>query len=174
MLEPVSFWQIVLRPRLERLIEKKTSHMQNVRAYETSVVVSVTARGEHDFINEFDGLDIDWADVSSQLIEWSILLQDGKKLRIDLTFHYRSPQEPAISTNVPRRSGRGRSSVTQQMLQERSARLQAEEETEGRASIWTEVYQMMRCLAGCPKGPHYFVNDDPDKTHYKLYTPHLR
>ena len=87
VLEPLSFWQTVLRPRLERLVEKKTSHMQNVRAYETSVVVSVTARGEYDFINEFDGLDIDWADVSSQLIEWSILLQDGKKLRVDLTFH---------------------------------------------------------------------------------------
>ena len=33
---------------------------------------------------------------------------------------------------------------------------------------------MMRYLAACPKGPHYFVNNDPDKTHYKLYTPYLR
>ncbi len=40
-----------------------------------------------------------------------------------LTFHYRSAEEPAIGTNVPRRSERRRSTITQQMLQERSARL---------------------------------------------------
>jgi hypothetical protein len=139
--------------------------------------VNVTARGVHNFTREFEGLDIDWADISSQLIDWSIFFQDGKKLRVDRTFHYRSPDQPAISTSVARRNRRGRSSATQQMLSERSARLQAEEETEGRASVWTEVYQKMRCPVVCPKGPHCFVDDDdadPEKPHDKLYTPRLR
>ncbi|EXJ82182.1 hypothetical protein A1O3_05995 [Capronia epimyces CBS 606.96] len=33
----------------------------------------------------------------------------------------------------------------------------------------------MRCPVGCPKGPYCFIDDeDPEKTHYKLYTPYLR
>ena len=172
VLEPASFWHVVLRPRLDRLVEKKINNMQKVRASEGSVVASVTARGVHDFTNEFDGLDIDWTDISSQLIEWSILFQDGKQLRVELIFHYRSLDEP-VSVALER-SGRGRSSVTQQMHRERNARLQAEEESEGRVSVWTEVYQLMRCPVACPRGPHCLVDDDPEKTHYKLYTHHLR
>lgn len=135
VLEPASFWQVILRPRLEALVEKKTGSVQNVQPHETSVVTAVTARGEHDLTNKFEGLDINWTDVSSQLIDWNILFQDGKKLRVDFIFYYRSQGQ---LTNVPsaaRRSGRGRSSATVQMFQERSAHLQAKEETEGRASV---------------------------------------
>ena len=174
VLEPASFWQVVLRPRLEKVVEKKMSHVQNVRAFETNVVASVTARGVHDFTNEFEELDINWREVSSQLTDWSGYFQDGKQLRIKLTFHYRSVDQPANGADIPRRSGRGRP-PTQQMRQERNARILAEEETEGRAAIWTTAYRIMRCPTACPKGPHCFVDEnDPEKTHYKMYTDHFR
>ena len=134
--KPGSFWQVVLRPRLEKVVEKKMSH---VRVFETNVVVNVTARGVHNFANEFEGLDINWRDVSSQLTDWSGYFQDGKQLRIILTFHYRSLDQPAISADTLRRSGRGRP-PTQQMRQVRNARILAEEETEGRAAIWTTFF----------------------------------
>ena len=108
VLEPASFWQVVLRPRLEKVVEKKMSNVQNVRAFETNVVASVTARGVLDFTNEFDELDINWREVSSQLSDWSGYFQDGKQLRIKLTFHYRSLDQPATSADTSRRSGRGR------------------------------------------------------------------
>ncbi|KAJ9601891.1 hypothetical protein H2200_013606 [Cladophialophora chaetospira] len=175
VLEPASFWQAILRPRLEGMVEKKMGHVQNAQPYETIIVTSVTARGEHDLTHEFEGLGIDWTDVNSQLIDWSNLFQDGKKLRIDLTFYYRSQGPSPSGPSVARRGGRGRLSVTQQRIQERSARLQAEEETEGRASTWAEVYQKVRCPSACPKGPHCFIDEeDPERTHYKLYTLHLR
>ena len=61
------------------------------------------------------------------------------------------------------------------MRQERNARILAEEETEGRAAIWTTAYRIMRCPTACPKGPHCFVDEnDPEKTHYKMYTDHFR
>ena len=94
--------------------------MTTVRAYENSGVVSVTARGEHNFTNAFEGLNIDWAVGSSQLIEWSILFQDGRKLRADLTFCYHSAEKPAIGINILRRKGRGWSTITHRCFKRRA------------------------------------------------------
>ena len=58
----------ILRPHLEGLVEKKLGHVQNVQPYETSIVTTISARGEHDLTNEFKGLDVDWEIVSSQLM----------------------------------------------------------------------------------------------------------
>jgi len=174
VVEPAVFWQIVLRSCLEQLVAKKFGHMQDTRAVETSVIVSTTARGEPDHTLRFDGLDIDWTDISSQLTEWSGVFQNGKRLQVELTFHYATSGASMTGTSISRRPGPTRQSATVRMLTERNDRLQAEAETEGRASVWTELYKERRCPTSCPKGPHCFVDDDPERTHYKLYTHHLR
>jgi hypothetical protein len=53
------------------------------------------------------------------------------------------------------------------MLTNRNARVQAEEETLGRASVWTEVHRQMRCPGSCPLGPHCW-RDLRNEKHYKL------
>lgn len=174
VLEPAAYWRLFLRPCLDKLVEQKYGHIRSVRAVETGVIVSTTARGEPDLTLRFDGLDIDWTDINSQLTDWSGLLEDGKKLQVELTFHYDTPEQAALNTSVLRRHGTARQTPTARMHAERSGRLRGEEETEGRASIWVEVYRDRRCPTSCPKGPHCLIDDDPDRTHYKLYTHHLR
>lgn len=173
VLTPASYWQLSLRSCLDQLAEKKMGHINGVKADKTSVVVSVTSRSEHDLTKRFEELDVNWTIVEAQLVQWSGLFRDGKKLRIDLTFHYVEANESATGGSASRAGIRGRPSATQRMLTNRNAQVQAEEETLGRASVWTEVYRQMRCPGSCPLGPHCW-RDPRDKKHYKLYTHHLQ
>ena len=88
VLAPSCFWQATLSHRLTRLVSKKMGHLRGVEMDETSVVMSTTGRSERPFTKRFDGLNIDWTVLETQLVNWSGLLLDGKKLRLDITFHY--------------------------------------------------------------------------------------
>ena len=60
------------------------------------------------------------------------------------------------------------------MLTERDTQLGAEEATSGQPSIWSKVYELMRCpVKSCNLGPHYW-RDPVGKKYYKLRTHHLR
>jgi len=174
VLEPAAYWRLFLHPCLEKLVQQKFGHIQDVRAVETSVIVSTTARGEPDLTLRFDGLDIGCTDINSQLTEWSGLYKEGKRLQVEFTLHYETPGEPVTGTSASRRPGLPRQTPSARMHAERSGRIRGEEETEGRASAWVDVYRERRCPTSCSKGPHCLIDDDPDKTHYKLYTHHLR
>jgi hypothetical protein len=57
------------------------------------------------------------------------------------------------------------SSVTQQMLTERAARLGAEEEASGQPSIWRNAYHLRRCPGSpCISGPHCWRDPVGQKT----------
>lgn len=144
-----------------------------VKADETSIIVSVTDRAERDLAKRFDELDIDWPIVEAQLVEWSDLFRHGKKLRVDITFHYVDPQNPTGTVPASRTGARGRVSATQRMLASRHTQLQAEEASQGCPPAWAETYEKTRCLQTCPQGPHCWC-DPHDKRHYKLSTYHLR
>ncbi|KAK4119843.1 hypothetical protein N657DRAFT_532497, partial [Parathielavia appendiculata] len=60
---------------------------------ETNVVVSVTDRSERDLTKRFDELDIDWG--VEQLMAWSHLLCEGKRLRVDISFVCKEATPPA-------------------------------------------------------------------------------
>ena len=51
------------------------------------VNVSVTGRSERKLVKRFEA-DSDWRVVENHLTQWSDLFQSGKKLRVDITFHY--------------------------------------------------------------------------------------
>ncbi|KAJ5155676.1 hypothetical protein N7492_008479 [Penicillium capsulatum] len=60
------------------------------------------------------------------------------------------------------------------MLAEREAHIDAEEETTGRPSTWSLVYDRMRCgVRSCPLKSDWCWEDPKDKKHYKLRAPHL-
>lgn len=123
VLEPAAYWRLFLHSCLEKLVQQKFGHIQDVRAVETSVIVSTTARGEPDLALRFDGLDIGCTDINSQLSEWSGLYKEGKRLQVEFTFHYETPDEPVTGTSGSRRPGLPRQTPSSRMHAERSGRI---------------------------------------------------
>jgi hypothetical protein len=74
---------------------------------------------------------------------WSDLLLRGKDLTLKISFNYVDDRRsPSTSRKGEKR---GKSSVTQRMLGERDAQLDAEESTSSGKPIWRSVYSLMRC-----------------------------
>jgi hypothetical protein len=63
---------------------EKTPWIKSYEPSETNVIVSVTDRSQRDPTKRFDELEIDREVVEDQLMAWSHLLPDGKRLRIDI------------------------------------------------------------------------------------------
>ncbi|CAI7637411.1 unnamed protein product [Penicillium pancosmium] len=158
VLTPSAYWPVTLKPKLEKLLEGKTSRAGRVRSDDTSIVVSVNDRSQRDLTKRFDNLNIDWTAVEKQLLRWGALFCRGKKLRLSITFKYVEDDRHPRTTSG-RVEKRGRSSVTKRMLSERDAQLDAEENASGEESIWRGRY--------CWQDPH-------GKKHYGLRTHHLK
>ena len=92
-------------------------------ADKTSLAVSVTGQSQKPVTKQSDRPEIDWTVVETQLVEWRDLLQAGKKLWIDVTFHYLVLVDLVIGLSVSKWHISGRVFTTQRMLRERSARL---------------------------------------------------
>lgn len=166
VLSPASYWSIILQPKLESLLSRKTSGNKRMRPDDSNVVVSVTERSERDLIRRLDDADVDWSVVEKQLLDWGELFRVGKKLRVEVSFNYVEITAPAAS------AARG-GSTTQRMLAERSERLGAEADASGRPSVWSEVYKLMRCPGGSSCGP-YCWRDPDSKKHYTLRPHHMK
>jgi hypothetical protein len=166
VLAPGSYWDLFLRPKLEKLLRKKLSHSKCVRPDDITVAISVTERSERDLIKRFDDIEVNWSIVEKQLTSWGELFRAGKKLRVDLLFNYLEVgQQPAASSK--RGDKRGSSSASQQMFTERAAQLDAEQDAAGQPSVWREVYSLMRCPGPpCHLGPYCWC-DPVGKKHYK-------
>ena len=99
VLAPGAFWDQTLKSKLQQLLTKKTPRNKSYEPDETNVVVSVTDRSQRDLTKRFDELEIDWEVVEDQLMAWSDLFRDGKRLRIDISFIYKEATPPvAIRT----------------------------------------------------------------------------
>lgn len=173
VLAPRFYWSLFLRPKLEKLLQKKLPPSKRVTCDDTNVVVSVTGRSERDLTKRFDEADIDWFVIEKQLLAWGELFRAGKKLRVDLCFNYLEVGQQ-LPTSSKRVDKRGIGSATQQMLAERASQLDAEEEVCGQPPAWRDVYSLMRCPGPpCHLGPHCW-RDPVGKKHYKLKTHQLR
>lgn len=154
VLAPAVFWELVLQPKLEKLLRRKVPHNRCVRPDDTNIVVSVTERSERDLTKRFDDTDTDWSIVEKQLVHWGERFRAGKKLRVDITFGYieTGPEPSGSSKKIGKR---GRSSATQQMLAERADFLNTDDESPEQSSVWRDVYNLMRCPGPpCHLGPH--------------------
>ena len=140
---------------------------------DTGVVVSVNDRTERDLNRTFDPLDIDWAEIEEQLVEWGELCRAGKKLRVDLSFNYKD-SIPDEATAFSSRGARGRTSATSLMLAEQARQIDAEEASTGHTAIWTLMYRLFRCPGPpCDHGPHCLI-DPVTKKHRRLKAHHMR
>ena len=110
---PGAYWEDCLKSRAELLLEQIMGWNHTARVEGINVVVSVNARSERDLTKRFER-EIDWRMVEKRLIQWGDLFQDGKKLRVDITFIYAERSQQSSSSSS-KRSG-ARASATQQML----------------------------------------------------------
>jgi hypothetical protein len=69
-----------LKPKFEKLLQKKLAPNRHIQCEETNVTVYVTDRTKHDLVKRFDDVDIDWSPVVKQLVNWGELFWSGKKL----------------------------------------------------------------------------------------------
>ena len=113
MVTPGVYWEDCLKSRVERLLEQKMGWNHTARVEDINVVVSVNARSERDLTERFER-EIDWRMVEKRLVQWGDLFQDGKKLRVDITFNYVERLQQSSSSSSKRRGTRA--SATQQML----------------------------------------------------------
>ena len=57
---PASYWRLILKPKLKKLLCKKLAKNRPIKSEDTNVVVSVTERSQRDLTKRFDDTDIDW------------------------------------------------------------------------------------------------------------------
>ncbi|KAJ5246692.1 hypothetical protein N7468_001675 [Penicillium chermesinum] len=163
---PSAYWSSVLKGNLEKVLQERVPHSRRVRSDGTSVVIAVDDRKHKNVKVWFQSYDIDWTAVEKQFLAWGKLYTRGKELRVTIIFNY--IEDNLLSGNVAGRGDkRGKSSVTNKMLNEREAQLDAEEHVSGQQSIWRAVYGLIRCPSpSCHLGPHLL--------HYQLRTHHSK
>lgn len=61
VLDPASYWERLLRPRVDELLKKNVIPPRSVRANNTNVAISVTDRKERDLNKQVDEIDVDWS-----------------------------------------------------------------------------------------------------------------
>lgn len=118
-----------------------------------------------------EGIDIDWEMTEKQLLKWKELFRRGKKLKLDVCVNYVADENDQSSTrNGEKRNTR---SITNAMLAEREARIDAEQSS-GQYSPWRDVYDKMKCPGPpCKNSEGYCWQDPVGKKHYRLNTHHL-
>ncbi|KAJ5808834.1 hypothetical protein N7474_010103 [Penicillium riverlandense] len=171
---PSDYWEESLKADVEDMLQPKKKRHQRVRSEGTAVTISVNDRSQRNLENFYNSTNINWKPVEKQLRKWSNLLRIGRKLTIDIAFNYREDDDGHSMPSSRRVEKRGRVSATSRMLADREAHIEAEEESTGRPSTWSRVYELMRCnVRSCPLKSDWCWEDPKDKKHYKLRSSHL-
>ncbi|CAM1508712.1 Fc.00g055600.m01.CDS01 [Cosmosporella sp. VM-42] len=153
VVSPRKFWKYVLQPKLTDACAGNPW-----KEDKTKLVLSVTDRKTSKIIKEFPKLDVKWSFVAKQLREWSLFLNEGKKISITVTFYYRAVN--------PGKSERGSATANQQ------ADLEARTTGVGRGACIRKAYTLMRCPGPpCTKGDHCWQNEGK---HHRLQPHHIR
>jgi hypothetical protein len=166
-----TYWNLVLEEKLRKVLQEKVSHKRRIRVDDTAIVASVNDLSQRDLTKRFNKTDIVWAPIEKQLRMWSVQFQHGKRLTLRMCFNY---VEDSTSVSAGRKGEkRGKSSVTNRMLDGRDAQLDTEENACGQQAIWRHVYDLMKSDSpACHLGPYCWL-DPVGKAHYRLRTQTL-
>jgi hypothetical protein len=169
VLGPALCWRLLLRPKLEKFLDRMLAKNRPLKSDDTNIVISVNERGQDDLIKRFDDTNVNWSVIERQLVAWSELFRRGKKLTVKISFNYVENSQGSATSS---RKADKRCSTTNRMLAERDTQLDIEASS-GQPPIWSKVYELMRCqVPSCNLGPHCW-RDPIGKKHYKLRTSHL-
>lgn len=157
VLVPSAYWKLVLEEKLRKVLQEKVSHKKRIRVDDTAIVASVNDRSQRDLTKRFNKTDIVWAPIEKQLRMWSIQFSRGKRLTLRMCFNY---VEDSTSVSAGRKGEkRGKSSVTNRMLDDRDAQLDAEENVCGQQAVWRHVYDLMKCdSSACHLGTYCWLD----------------
>jgi hypothetical protein len=172
VLAPSTYWNLVLEEELQKVLREKVSHKKRIRVDDTAIIASVNDRSQRDPTKRFNKTDIVWTLIEKQLRMWTNQFSRGKRLTLRLCFNY---VEDSTSLSAGRkRERRGKSSVTNRMLDDRDAQLDAEEDACGQQAIRRHVYDLMKCdSVACHLGPYCWL-DPVGKKHHRLRTQTLK
>jgi hypothetical protein len=134
VLAPSAFWQLSLEKKLEKALRRKTARHRRVIPDDTVIVASTSDRTKRKLTKRFDDTDITWSAIEKQLLMWSELFSKGKELTLKISFNYVDDHRSSQPTGR-RGEKRGKASVTQRMLGERDAQLDAEQHASGERPI---------------------------------------
>jgi hypothetical protein len=59
VIAPGSYWRLILKPKLEKLLYKKLAKNRPIKSEDTNIVISVIERLQRDLIKRFNDTDID-------------------------------------------------------------------------------------------------------------------
>ena len=103
VLAPSSYWEQVLRGKLDDVLGRKVSRSRRVRSDDTSIIVSVNDRSQRDLTKLFKKTDVDWKAVEKQLLMWGSLYHVGKKLRLSISFNCIEDSNPGTSKSTDKK-----------------------------------------------------------------------
>lgn len=109
--KPSAYWQQI-KEKAERIVQREKSRNQQVRSDDTTVLVAINGHSQRDLTKRFEGTDIDWTPIETQLLRWGHPSRQGKKLRLLLSINYIKDNAPSPS----RTDKRGNTSTTNGML----------------------------------------------------------
>jgi hypothetical protein len=165
-----SYWELVLRPKVDKIVTIKRSQRKNMMLQGTKLVVSVTQRLEPKLVLQYgNDEEIHWPTVENKLVEWGEFFRVGKKLTVNLSVNYddrEGASQQAITGSSKSADKRSTRSTTQRMLTD----LHAEQEASGGAAVYTRLYQLFECPSLSCNSPNYCWVDPMGKVHRKITT----
>ena len=166
VLSPASFWKKCLKRQIEA-VEKNKKFAQNGIAVDgTDITLSITERSESDKAWPFQGKNVKWSEVETQLVRW-FRQYPKKKIRLEVVINYEHDDDGGGSSQLGRRSAKRSGTVSEQMRDDRAALIANEQRETGRQPLWPEVFAKFRCTNNGPcksnnQGGHCWVDPDTE------------
>ena len=94
--KPSAYWKQI-EEKVEHIVQWKKFCNQRVQSDNTTVMVAVNDRSQHNLTKHFEGTGIYWTPIEMQLLQWDHLFRQGKKLGLLVSINYIEDKAPSPS-----------------------------------------------------------------------------